>query len=61
MQRPTWFPNLFQSLLLVAGLFASQASFADPVPVPDDAPLFARALAHSGRDPRLSVEQRSGT
>ncbi|RVU28564.1 TIGR03086 family protein [Streptomyces antnestii] len=26
--------------------------FAEPVPVPDDAPLFHRALALSGRDPR---------
>ena len=29
--------------------------FADPVDVPDDAPVFERALAHSGRDPRWST------
>ncbi|MFE3409064.1 TIGR03086 family metal-binding protein [Streptomyces mirabilis] len=44
-----------------ADLYRQYDGFADPVPVPDDAPLFDRALAHSGRDPRLSAEQRSGT
>lgn len=44
-----------------ADLYRQYDGFADPVPVADDAPLFDRALAHSGRDPRLSAEQRSGT
>lgn len=44
-----------------ADLYRQYDGFADPVPVPDGAPLFDRALAHSGRDPRLSAEQRSGT
>ncbi|USQ84107.1 TIGR03086 family metal-binding protein [Streptomyces phaeoluteigriseus] len=33
-------------------LYRQYDGFADPVPVPDDAPTFARALAASGRDPR---------
>ncbi|MFF4349613.1 TIGR03086 family metal-binding protein [Streptomyces sp. NPDC001530] len=37
-----------------AELYRQYDGFADPVPVPDDAPPFERALAHSGRDPRLS-------
>jgi uncharacterized protein (TIGR03086 family) len=44
-----------------ADLYRQYDGFADPMPVPDDAPLFDLALAHSGRDPRLSAEQRSGT
>jgi uncharacterized protein (TIGR03086 family) len=35
-------------------LYRQYDGFADPVPVPDDAPLFDRALAASGRDPRLA-------
>jgi uncharacterized protein (TIGR03086 family) len=37
-----------------ADLYRQYDGFADPVPVPDDAPLFDRALAHSGRDPRMA-------
>ncbi|WP_217566078.1 TIGR03086 family metal-binding protein [Streptomyces sp. GbtcB7] len=37
-----------------AELYRQYDGFADPVPVPDDAPAFERALAHSGRDPRLA-------
>jgi uncharacterized protein (TIGR03086 family) len=33
-------------------LYRQYDGFADPVPVPDDAPVFERALAASGRDPR---------
>lgn len=33
-------------------LYHQYDGFADPVPVPDDAPVFERALALSGRDPR---------
>ncbi|MGX5186912.1 TIGR03086 family metal-binding protein [Streptomyces avermitilis] len=33
-------------------LYRQYDGFADPVPVPDDAPVFDRALASSGRDPR---------
>lgn len=33
-------------------LYRRYDGFADPVPVPDDAPPFDRALAASGRDPR---------
>ncbi|MGV9939787.1 TIGR03086 family metal-binding protein [Streptomyces sp. NPDC003401] len=33
-------------------LYRRYDGFADPVPVPDDAPPFERALAASGRDPR---------
>ncbi|MGW7547704.1 TIGR03086 family metal-binding protein [Streptomyces sp. NPDC054770] len=32
-------------------LYRQYDGFADPVPVPDDAPVFDRALALSGRDP----------
>ena len=34
-----------------AEMFRQYQGFADAVPVPDDAPLFARALALSGRSP----------
>jgi uncharacterized protein (TIGR03086 family) len=34
-------------------LYRQYDGFADPVPVPDDAPPFDRALAASGRDPKL--------
>jgi len=34
-------------------LYRQYDGFADPVPVPDDAPVFDRALASSGRDPKL--------
>jgi uncharacterized protein (TIGR03086 family) len=34
-------------------LYRQYDGFADPVPVPDDAPVFDRALAASGRDPEL--------
>jgi uncharacterized protein (TIGR03086 family) len=34
-------------------LYRQYDGFADPVPVPDDAPVFDRALASSGRDPEL--------
>ncbi|WP_189312197.1 TIGR03086 family metal-binding protein [Streptomyces brasiliensis] len=33
-------------------LYRQYDGFADPVPVPGDAPVFDRALAASGRDPR---------
>ncbi|MFE9997640.1 TIGR03086 family metal-binding protein [Streptomyces avermitilis] len=33
-------------------LYRQYDGFADPVPVPDDAPVFDRALASSGRDSR---------
>ena len=33
-------------------LYRQYDGFADPVPVPDDAPAFTRALALSGRNPR---------
>ncbi|WP_324786796.1 TIGR03086 family metal-binding protein [Streptomyces sp. H51] len=35
-------------------LYRQYDGFADPVPVPGDAPAFDRALAAGGRDPRLS-------
>ncbi|EKX67117.1 TIGR03086 family protein [Streptomyces ipomoeae] len=35
-----------------ADLYRQYDGFADPVPVPADAPVFDRALAASGRDPR---------
>ncbi|MEU6843234.1 TIGR03086 family metal-binding protein [Streptomyces sp. NPDC046716] len=35
-----------------AVLYRQYEGFADPVPLPDDAPVYARALALSGRDPR---------
>ncbi|GGN01870.1 TIGR03086 family metal-binding protein [Streptomyces fuscichromogenes] len=35
-------------------LYRQYDGFAAPVPVPDDAPVFDRALAASGRDPRLA-------
>lgn len=35
-----------------ADLYRQYDGFADPVPVPADAPVFDRALASSGRDPR---------
>ncbi|GAA5011827.1 TIGR03086 family metal-binding protein [Streptomyces siamensis] len=35
-------------------LYRQYDGFADPVDVPDDVSVFDRALAHSGRDPRLS-------
>ncbi|MET7939519.1 TIGR03086 family metal-binding protein [Streptomyces sp. NPDC005302] len=38
-----------------AEIYRRYDGFADPVDVPDDAPVFDRALAHSGRDPRLSA------
>ncbi|MET9890111.1 TIGR03086 family metal-binding protein [Streptomyces sp. NPDC006465] len=38
-----------------AELYRRYDGFADPVDVPDDAPVFERALAHSGRDPRWST------
>jgi uncharacterized protein (TIGR03086 family) len=34
-------------------LYRQYDGFADPVPVPEDAPVFDRALAASGRDPKL--------
>jgi len=34
-----------------AELFRQYRGFGPPVPVPDDAPVFGRALARSGRDP----------
>jgi uncharacterized protein (TIGR03086 family) len=34
-------------------LYRQYDGFAAPVPVPDDAPVFDRALASSGRDPKL--------
>lgn len=37
-----------------AELFRQYQGFADPVPVPSDAPVLARALAASGRDPEKS-------
>jgi len=36
-------------------LYRQYDGFADPVPVPDDAPVFERALASSGRDPRQTA------
>ncbi|WP_427919306.1 TIGR03086 family metal-binding protein [Streptomyces sp. cg40] len=36
-------------------LYRQYDGFADPVPVPDDAPVFERALAASGRDPRQTA------
>ncbi|PKT70987.1 TIGR03086 family protein [Streptomyces populi] len=38
-----------------AELYRRYDGFADPVDVPEDAPAFDRALAHSGRDPRRST------
>lgn len=38
-----------------AELFRRYGGFADPVPVPDSATPFERALALSGRDPRLTL------
>jgi uncharacterized protein (TIGR03086 family) len=38
-----------------AELYRQYDGFADPVPVPDDAPVFERALAASGRDPRQAA------
>ncbi|WP_149826157.1 TIGR03086 family metal-binding protein [Streptomyces tailanensis] len=35
-----------------ADLYRQYDGFSDPVPVPADAPVFDRALASSGRDPR---------
>ncbi|MGW4735114.1 TIGR03086 family metal-binding protein [Streptomyces shenzhenensis] len=40
-------------------LYRQYDGFADPVPVPDDAPVFERALASSGRDPRQGAAGRS--
>lgn len=37
-----------------AELYRQYDGFADPVPVPEDASVFERALALSGRDPRTS-------
>ena len=37
-----------------AELFRQYQGFADPVPVPSDAPVLSRALAASGRDPKKS-------
>jgi len=36
-------------------LYRQYDGFADPVPVPADAPVFERALAWSGRDPRQTA------
>ncbi|MCW7942546.1 hypothetical protein AAW14_10915 [Streptomyces hygroscopicus] len=36
-------------------LYRQYDGFADPVPVPDDSPVFERALAASGRDPRQTA------
>ncbi|MFI0962668.1 TIGR03086 family metal-binding protein [Streptomyces sp. NPDC021080] len=38
-----------------AELYRRYDGFADPVDVPEDAPAFDRALAHSGRDPRRAT------
>ncbi|MGJ5892044.1 TIGR03086 family protein [Streptomyces sp. V2] len=38
-------------------LYRQYDGFAAPVQVPDDAPVFDRALAESGRDPRLSASR----
>ncbi|MET7486492.1 TIGR03086 family metal-binding protein [Streptomyces sp. NPDC005538] len=38
-----------------AELYRQYDGFADPVPVPDDAPVFDRALAAGGRDPRQTA------
>ncbi|WP_045559784.1 TIGR03086 family metal-binding protein [Streptomyces sp. FxanaA7] len=38
-------------------LYRRYDGFADPVPVPPDAPVFDRALASSGRDPRLTTSR----
>ncbi|MEU9213021.1 TIGR03086 family metal-binding protein [Streptomyces sp. NPDC048415] len=35
-------------------LYRQYDGFADPVDVPEEAPAFERAIAHSGRDPRLA-------
>ncbi|WP_420036305.1 TIGR03086 family metal-binding protein [Streptomyces sp. cg28] len=35
-----------------AAVYRQYEGFADPVPLPDGAPVYARALALSGRDPR---------
>ncbi|MEV7179434.1 TIGR03086 family metal-binding protein [Kitasatospora sp. NPDC093679] len=40
-----------------AELYRQFGGFADPVPLPADAPLFHRALAASGRDPHWSPKQ----
>ncbi|MFC3574641.1 TIGR03086 family metal-binding protein [Streptomyces yaanensis] len=37
-------------------LYRQYDGFADPVTVPDDAPVFERALAASGRNPRQSTQ-----
>jgi uncharacterized protein (TIGR03086 family) len=37
-----------------AELYRQYGGFAEPVPVPDSASAFDRALAHSGRDPHFS-------
>ena len=37
-------------------LYRQYDGFADPVAVPDDAPVFERALAASGRDPRQRAQ-----
>jgi uncharacterized protein (TIGR03086 family) len=37
-----------------AELYRQYDGFADPVPVSDEAPVFERALAHSGRNPHLA-------
>lgn len=37
-------------------LYRQYDGFADPVQVPDDAPVFERALAASGRDPRQRAQ-----
>ncbi|MEU1041208.1 TIGR03086 family metal-binding protein [Streptomyces sp. NPDC005907] len=39
-------------------LYRRYDGFADPVAVPDDAPVFERALAASGRDPRRGATRR---
>ncbi|MER6121348.1 TIGR03086 family metal-binding protein [Streptomyces sp. NPDC001795] len=38
-----------------ADLYRQYDGFADPVAVPDDAPVFERALAAGGRDPRQTA------
>ncbi|MFF4522092.1 TIGR03086 family metal-binding protein [Streptomyces bluensis] len=40
-----------------AELYRQYDGFADPVPVPDDVSVFQRALALSGRDPRITGER----
>src|SRR5438094_3592360 len=53
--RPMWLPNLLRSLLLAAGLLASQASFADPVPVPANKSAYVGEWL--GEKMRLKIQQ----